>query len=86
MRKILLFLNYGIKITVRSFDIIDFAEASTVVNLAVPYKGPNSDFSARVDEMAKWTDIHCEGAYLIMLTTVIFKLERDALIFKLKYG
>ena len=71
----------------RSFDLTKFADNKTTkVRLRNPFTGLNSNFDGKVDRMAEWTDARTEAPYLILLDTVLFRLESDAVIFKLKYG
>ena len=75
----------------RTFDLISFGEGETyTVTLGTPlfqygYEGTH-DIIPRIDSIQEWTDLHCEGDYIILVTSVAFKLEKDAFIFKLKYG
>ncbi len=70
----------------RSYNITEFVEQGYEVKLVDPIKRNAPDFSKHLNELAHWTEEHTNGTYLIMLRSVVFKLERDALIFKLKYG
>jgi len=70
----------------RSYDVMDFVSYSISVQLAEQFIGRDENFIVKMDAMEKWTDIHCEGDYIIMLGSVMFNNEADAIIFKLKYG
>lgn len=75
----------------RSFDIFDFAgdDKSFTVTLAKPLFGPGvflPNGTTDLTQITDWADAHCKGDYIILLTSVAFKREADALIFKLKYG
>lgn len=65
-------------------SVLDWHEFQ--VKLAEPFSGTEPDMTGRMDAMQEWTDLHCEGEYIILLGLVVFQLEGDALIFKLKYG
>lgn len=69
----------------RSYDIFDFADTSFTVRLAVPLTADKLLVNSMV-QIEEWCDLHCEDEYIILLYSVLFKLETDALIFKLKYG
>ena len=74
----------------RTFDLISFGEGETyTVKLGSPLfqegiAGPN--IIPKIDRIQEWADSHCEGDYIILVTSVSFKLAKDAMIFKLKYG
>ena len=56
------------------------------VTLAEPFRGDETDMVGRMKAMQEWSDLHCEGDYIILLGVVAFEREADALIFKLKFG
>ena len=71
----------------RIYDIEAFVNGEYyIVELREPIKGNDSEFSAKMKNIELWTDVHCEGEYIILLNSVIIKKESDALIFTLKYG
>ena len=54
------------------------------VRLHMPLTSHN--MVAKMRDIQTWADVHCKGNYIILMGTVIFEFECDALIFKLKYG
>jgi len=56
------------------------------IRLAKPFVGIEVNMIARMHTMQNWADYYCQGEYIMLLNIVVFELEGDALIFKLKYG
>lgn len=77
--------------TKRTFDINDFSEYDYVVKMEVPFQAsdPNDRndkiFKRKMKRMQEWLDLFCRDKYLILLESVHFISERDAMIFKLGY-
>jgi len=74
--------------TLRTIDIMKFQDGSFDVNLMDPLESYYTDqeIAERIDNIFRWCEVHCEGPYIILMQSVMFKLETDALIFKLKFG
>jgi aromatic ring-cleaving dioxygenase len=75
----------------RTFDFNDFKkdiiQVKTTQLSSAPKGNPNTDeiFEDRMKTLVTWLDLHCTGLYLILLHSVIFEEEKDALIFKIGF-
>ena len=56
------------------------------VKVDIPLHGDGAEFGSRITELEEWADKHCSDQYVVMFRSIVFSSEKDALIFKLKYG
>jgi hypothetical protein len=70
----------------RSYDLEDFADEWYEVELSEPILHDDGPlFVEKINQIEAWADVHTTDKYLIMLKHVIFKREKDAMLFRLGY-
>jgi len=74
----------------RSYDPADFYESVYSITLPddLQPRGSLEDrvFRMKLSNISSWIDQHCEGAYMILIKSVWFESDKDALIFKMGYA
>jgi len=69
----------------RSLDPEDFYEGEQY-EVQLGYNISGRDFDNELDRIDMWIKERCEGSYLILLKSVWFSSEKDALIFRIGYA
>ena len=73
----------------RSFDILDFKDECYEVKLDDPLKVGDDltpdDFDEKLNQLVAWLEPRSTGQYLILIKTVWFTYEADAIMFRLGY-
>ena len=70
----------------RSFDLQTLVDDDYVVVKLNEELAGDINMPSQLKEIEEWMDPRSEDEYIILMQTVLFKSERDAAIFKLKYG
>ena len=71
----------------RSHDLADFGDSMIAVSWAEPIDDRGAEYCYnQIGTIDQWGEDNCRGKFLILTSHVLFTNERDALIFKLKFG
>jgi len=71
----------------RSVDPKDFYEGEQYeVQLGYEITDGDLSFDSELDRVDTWISERCEGTYMILIRSVWFNLEKDALIFRIGYA
>ena len=66
----------------RSFEILDFADVDPKLFIPLPHQVNSVE---RMRAIEQWLEPRAHDEYLVLMTTVMFKNEKDAMLFKLGF-